>query len=120
MLRQNRGAKPRAIRPLLRDETTTPALRFAALPEHLTGCRPWPNVSPVMSVEMLEKALGQSRPFAIFLTNGRRIDVAHPEFVWLAPPQKRDLVVSLGRRGGIELVRVNQIVSIRFPDHEAA
>jgi hypothetical protein len=73
-----------------------------------------------MTIESLEKALGQSRPFAMFLTDGRRIDVAHPEFLWLAPPRKSDLVISHGRRGGIELLRVNQIVSIRWHDNEAA
>jgi len=73
-----------------------------------------------MTIDALEQALRQPRPFTLFLTDGRQIGVAQPEFVWLVPPQKSSLVVSHGRRGGVELLRVNQIVSILFPDNEAA
>lgn len=73
-----------------------------------------------MRVESIEKALSQSRPFALHLTDGRRIDIAHPEFVWLVLPHKSELVVSHGRRGGTELLRVNQIVSIHFPNKQVA
>ena len=73
-----------------------------------------------MTLDSLEKALRQSRPFSLFLTDGRQIEVAHPEFIWLVPPHKSELAISHGRRGGTELLRVNQIVSIRFPGNEAA
>ena len=73
-----------------------------------------------MTIAALEKALTQPRPFALHLTDGRRIEVPHPEFVWLVPPQKSEMVISHGKRGGVELLRVNQIVSIHWPDHEAA
>lgn len=73
-----------------------------------------------MSTAALEKAIKQPRPFVLHLTDGRRINVPHPEFVWLVLPQKSDLVISYGKRGGVELLRVNQIVSIHWPDHQAA
>ena len=73
-----------------------------------------------MTVASLEKALHQPRPFALFLTDGRKIDIPHPEFVWLVPPHKSELVISHGKRGGTELLRVNQIVSIRWRARQAA
>ena len=73
-----------------------------------------------MTVSSLEKALSQPRPFALFLTDGRKISIAHPEFVWLVQPHKSELVISHGRRGGTELLRVNQIVSIRWDGNKAA
>ncbi len=73
-----------------------------------------------MTVSSLEKALSQPRPFALFLTDGRKISIAHPEFVWLVQPHKSELVISHGKRGGTELLRVNQIVSIRWDGNKAA
>jgi hypothetical protein len=73
-----------------------------------------------MTVELLEEALRRPKPFAIFLTDGRRIDVPHPEFAWLMPPNKTSLFVSKGKQGGVEWIRVNQIVSLQSPDDEAA
>ncbi len=73
-----------------------------------------------MTVASLEKALGQPKPFALFLTDGRQIAVSHPEFLWLVQPYKSELVISHETRGGTELLRVNQIVSIRWPGHQAA
>ncbi|MSU65841.1 MAG: hypothetical protein EXS38_07020 [Opitutus sp.] len=70
--------------------------------------------SGAMTSESLERALRQPRPFTLFLTDGRQIWGPHPEFVWLVPPQKSSLVLSHGRRGGVELLWVNQIVSILF------
>jgi hypothetical protein len=86
---------------------------LTTLPDH-------PSICAAMSVDSLEKALRQPRAFSLFLTDGRRIDVPHPEFLWLVPPHRSDLVISHGRRGGTELLRVNQIVSIRWSDNEAA
>ena len=73
-----------------------------------------------MTVASLEKALSQPRPFVLFLTDGRKISIAHPEFVWLVQPYKSELVISHAKRGGTELLRVNQIVSIRWRDNQAA
>ena len=73
-----------------------------------------------MTIALLEKALRQPKPFALFLTDGRRIDVPHPEFMWLMPPEKSTVFVSLGRRKGVEWLRVNQIVSILWPDRDPA
>ena len=73
-----------------------------------------------MTVASLEKALSQSKPFTLFLTDARKIAVSHPEFLWLVPPYKSELVISHERRGGTELLRVNQIVSIRWSDNKAA
>jgi hypothetical protein len=73
-----------------------------------------------MRIDSLEKALSQPRPFELFLADGRKLAIAHPEFVWLVPPHKSELVISHGKRGGTELLRVNQIVSIRWPKGEAA
>ena len=73
-----------------------------------------------MTVASLEKALSQPKPFTLFLTDGRKIAIAHPEFVWLVKPYKSELVISHSNRGGTELLRVNQIVSIRWRDHQAA
>lgn len=36
-----------------------------------------------MNVDLLEKALRQPKPFTLHLTDGRQIDVPHPEFLWL-------------------------------------
>jgi hypothetical protein len=66
-----------------------------------------------MTVASLGKALRQSRSFDLFLTDGRKIAISHREFTWLVPPHKSELVISHGRRGGTELLCVNQIVSIR-------
>ncbi|NUQ46731.1 MAG: hypothetical protein HUU22_11940 [Phycisphaerae bacterium] len=73
-----------------------------------------------MSVASLEKALNPSRAFTLFLIDRRGISPPHPGFARLVAPPKSELVISRGRRGGTELLRVNQIVSIRRPDHEAA
>jgi hypothetical protein len=73
-----------------------------------------------MTVSSLEKALNQPRPFTLFLTDGRKIAISHPEFLWLVQPHKSELVISHGKRGGTELLRVNQIVSIRWPGKQAA
>ena len=73
-----------------------------------------------MTTQSLQEALRQPRPFTLYLTDDRKIDIPHPEFVWLVPPEKSVLVISHGRRGGIEHLRVNQIVSIHFPDNQAA
>lgn len=73
-----------------------------------------------MSIATLERVLRQPRAFTLHLTDGRKIDVAHPEFVWLVLPHKSELVISHGKRGGTELLRVNQIVSIRGTDRQTA
>jgi hypothetical protein len=73
-----------------------------------------------MRLDSLEKALRQPKPFELYLTDGRKIEMAHPKFLWLVPLHKSELVVSHGHRGGTELIRVNQIVSIRWPDNQAA
>jgi len=73
-----------------------------------------------MTTSALEKALSQPLPFTLFLTDGRKLNIAHPEFVWLVPPHKSELVISLGRKGGIEYLRTNQIVSIRWRKGHAA
>ena len=73
-----------------------------------------------MTVSSLEKALSQPRPFTLFLTDGRQIAISHPEFLWLVQPYKSELVISHENRGGTELLRVNQIVSIRWPGDQAA
>jgi hypothetical protein len=73
-----------------------------------------------MTVESLQEALRQPRPFTLFLTDGRKLDIPHPEFVWLVPPQRSTMIISHGKRGGIEHLRVTQIVSILFPDNQAA
>ena len=73
-----------------------------------------------MTVDSLQEALRQPRPFTLFLTDGRKLDIPHPEFVWLVPPQRSTLVISHGKGGGIEHLRVTQIVSVLFPDNQAA
>ena len=73
-----------------------------------------------MTVASLEKALSQAKPFALFLTDGRQITVSHPEFLWLVQPHKSELVISHENRGGTELLRVNQIVSIHWADKQVA
>jgi hypothetical protein len=73
-----------------------------------------------MTTQMLEQALRQPRPLTLHLTDGRKIDLPHPEFAWLVPPDKSTLIISLGKRQGVEMLRVNQIVSIHFPDNQAA
>ena len=73
-----------------------------------------------MTIATLEKALEQSRPFTLYLTDGRKIEVPHPEFLWLVRPHRSELVVSHGRTGGTEILRVNQIVSIFWKTSKAA
>lgn len=73
-----------------------------------------------MTTATLEQALNQPHAFALFLTDGRKISIPHPEFVWLVPPHKSELVISHGKRGGTELLRVNQIVSILRRNRGAA
>lgn len=73
-----------------------------------------------MTTSSLEKALGQPHPFTLFLTDGRKIDVDHPEFLWLVLPHKSELVISHGKNGGTELLRTNQVDSIRWRKGHAA
>jgi hypothetical protein len=73
-----------------------------------------------MRVDAMEKALRQPRPFSLYLTDGRKIEVAHPEFLWLVLPHKSQLIVSHGQRGGVELLDLNQIVSIHWPSNQPA
>src|SRR5581483_11450461 len=84
---------------------------------------PAPRTKPrvtAMRIESLEKALSHRGPLEFFLTDGRKIELPHPEFAWIVPPHRSELVISHGQRGGTELLRVNQIVSIRWHGGEAA
>lgn len=73
-----------------------------------------------MTTAHLKEALSQPRPFTLFLTDGRNIDLPHAEFVWFPPERPDTIIIARPERAGIEILRINQIVSIRFPESTAS
>ena len=66
-----------------------------------------------MTFEQLRVAKDQApfRPFTIFLSDQRRFEITHPDFLWLVPGG-RTVAVAHGD-GAVEIVDIVQVTSLK-------
>ena len=73
-----------------------------------------------MHAEQVKKAHAQTpfRPFTLFLSDQRRFEVQHPEYLWIIPGGRTVAVAD--EAGAVELIDLVHVSSLRLSTSDAA